>query len=118
MHLDKNNHLWIGTWGGGLSLLNTKTLTFRNFTTHDGLPGNFILAIEEDDSGSLWIGTNNGLSRFNGKKFLNFSRINGIQSKYIFSLETSKDHSLWIGGHKILTRLIIDPISGLPINLE
>ena len=118
MHLDKKNHLWIGTWGGGLSLLNTKTLNFRNFTTHDGLPGNFILSIEEDNSGGLWIGTNNGLSMFNGKNFLNFSRINGLQSKFIFSLETSKDHSLWIGGHKILTRLIIDPISGLPINLQ
>ena len=118
MHLDKKNHLWIGTWGGGLSLLNTKTLKFRNFTTHDGLPGNFILSIEEDNSGGLWIGTNNGLSMFNGKNFLNFSRINGLQSKFIFSLETSKDHSLWIGGHKTLTRLIIDPISGLPINLQ
>ena len=52
-----------------LNKTNLKTLTFRNFTTHDGLPGNFILAIEEDDSGSLWIGTNNGLSRFNGKRF-------------------------------------------------
>jgi len=118
MHLDKKSRLWIGTWGGGLSLLNTKTLTFRNFTTHDGLPGNFILAIEEDNSGDLWIGTNNGLSMFNGKNFLNFARINGLKSKFIFSLETSKDHSLWIGGHKTLTRLIIDPISGLPINLQ
>jgi len=118
MHLDRKNRLWIGTWGGGLSLLDTKNFTFRNFTTQEGLPGNFILAIEEDRSGGLWIGTNNGLSLFDGKNFQNFSRINGLQSKFIFSLEAAKNHSLWIGGHKTLTRIIVDPSSGLPLNLQ
>ncbi len=118
MTLDKKNRLWIGTWGGGLSLLDTKNFTIRNFTTQDGLPGNFVLALEEDRSGGLWIGTNNGLSLFDGKTFQNFSRINGLQSKFIFSLEAAKDHSLWIGGHKTLTRIIIDPTTGIPLNLN
>jgi ligand-binding sensor domain-containing protein len=118
MHLDKKNRLWIGTWGGGLSLLDTKNFTFRNFTTQEGLPGNFILALEEDLAGELWIGTNNGLSKFDGKTFQNFSRINGLESKFIFSLESTKGHSLWIGGHKILTRIIIDPETGNPLNLQ
>jgi ligand-binding sensor domain-containing protein len=118
MHLDKQNRLWIGTWGGGLSLLDTKNFTFRNFTTQEGLPGNFILALEEDQAGQLWIGTNNGLSSFDGKTFQNFSRINGLESKFIFSLESTKDHSLWIGGHKTLTRIIIDPTTGTPLNIN
>ncbi len=118
MHLDKQNRLWIGTWGGGLSLLDTKNFTFRNFTTQEGLPGNFILALEEDHAGKLWIGTNNGLSLFDGKTFQNFSRINGLESKFIFSLESTKDHSLWIGGHKTLTRIIIDPTTGIPLNIN
>ena len=118
MHLDKQNRLWIGTWGGGLSLLDTKSFTFRNFTTQEGLPGNFILALEEDHAGKLWIGTNNGLSLFDGKTFQNFSRINGLESKFIFSLESAKDHSLWIGGHKTLTRIIIDPTTGYPLNIQ
>jgi ligand-binding sensor domain-containing protein len=118
MYLDKQNRLWIGTWGGGLSLLDTKNFTFRNFTTQDGLPGNFILCLEEDRAGKLWIGTNNGLSLFDGKTFQNFSRINGLESKFIFSLESTKDHSLWVGGHKILTRIIIDPKTGHPLNIQ
>ena len=118
MLLDEKNRLWIGTWGGGLSLLDTKTFKFRNFTTQDGLPGNFILSIEEDHSGGLWIGTNDGLSLFDGEKFLNFSRINGFKSKFIFSLEAAQDHSLWVGGHQTLTRIIIDPTSGFPLNLQ
>ena len=118
MIIDKKNRLWIGTWGGGLSLLDTKTFTFRNFTTQDGLPGNFILALEEDHSRKLWIGTNNGLSQFDGKVFNNFSQINGLESKFIFSLEASRDHSLWIGGNKVLTRIIIDPSTGSPLKLQ
>ncbi len=118
MHLDSQERLWIGTWGGGLSLLDTKNFTFRNFTTQDGLPGNFILALEEDPSGGLWIGTNKGLSMFNGKSFQNFSRINGLESKFIFSLEATKDHSLWIGGRNTLTHIMINPFSGTPLNIQ
>lgn len=118
MHLDKNNRLWVGTWGGGLSLLNTQTLKFRNFTTQDGLPGNFILSLEEDNSGGLWIGTNNGLSRFNGKTFQNFSAINGLKSKFILSIEASSDHFLWIGGNHNLTRLILEPETSIPLNID
>jgi ligand-binding sensor domain-containing protein len=118
MLLDENNLLWIGTWGGGLSLLDTQTLAFRNFTVKDGLPGNFILSLELDKSGGLWIGTNDGLSRFNGKTFQNFSAINGLKSKFIFSIEAASDHSLWVGGNSSLTRLILDPESGVPLNIN
>jgi ligand-binding sensor domain-containing protein len=118
MHLDKNDRLWVGTWGGGLSMLDTRTMKFRNFTMKDGLPGNFILSLEADKSGGLWIGTNNGLSRFDGKTFQNFSTINGLKSKFIFSIEATPDHSLWLGGNQTLTRIILIPETGLPLNLN
>ena len=44
--------------------------------------------------GGLWIGTNNGLSLFDGKNFLEFfTASTGLKSKFIFSLEATKDHS-------------------------
>lgn len=118
MLLDKKNRLWIGTWGGGLSMLDTSNLTFRNFTMKDGLPGNFILSLEADKSDGLWIGTNAGLSRFDGKTFQNFSAINGLKSKFIFSIETTPDHSLWVGGNRSLTQIILAPETGVPLNLN
>jgi ligand-binding sensor domain-containing protein len=118
MLLDEKNRLWVGTWGGGLSMLDTRTLEFRNFTMKDGLPGNFILSLESDESGGLWIGTNDGLSRFNGKTFQNFSAINGLKSKFIFSIATAPDHSLWVGGNRSLTRLILAPNTGIPLNID
>jgi len=99
MRMDEKERLWVGTWGGGLTLINTETNKTRVFTVKDGLPGNYILAIKEGPDGNLWIGTNKGLSRFDGKTFTNFSKINGLSGNYIFSLEFGPDQSVWTGTH-------------------
>ena len=112
MLLDQANRLWMGTWGGGLSLFDTQTQTFRNFTAQDGLPGNYILALKEGPDGNLWIGSSKGLTRFDGKTFLNYSRINGLTSDFIFSIEFSANHFLWVGGHHSVAQFKINPLSG------
>jgi len=112
MRLDQSNRLWIGTWGGGLSMFDIETQIFRNYTVKHGLPGNYILAIHEGSDGNLWIGSNKGLSKFDGTTFLNYSQTNGLISDYVFSIEFDNDSFLWIGGHHGMTRLKIDVKSG------
>jgi len=112
MHLDQFNRLWIGTWGGGISMFDPETQIFRNYTVKDGLPGNYILAINEGFDGNLWIGSNEGLSKFDGTTFLNYSRTNGLISNYVFSIEFDNNGFLWVGGHHGMTRLKIDVKSG------
>ena len=55
-------------------MFDPETQVFRNYTVKDGLPGNYILAINEGFDGNLWIGSNEGLSKFDGTTFLNYSR--------------------------------------------
>jgi len=112
MCLDQSNRLWIGTWGGGLSMFDPETQVFRNYTVKHGLPGNYILAIKEGSDGNLWIGSNKGLSKFDGTTFLNYSQTNGLISDYVFSIEFDNDSFLWVGGHHGMTRLKIDVKSG------
>jgi ligand-binding sensor domain-containing protein len=112
MLLDKFNRLWLGTWGGGLSMFNSETEEFRNYTVKDGLPGNYILSINEAPDGNLWIGSNKGLSKFDGTSFLSYSQTNGLISDYVFSIEIDNDSFLWVGGHHGMTRLKIDVKSG------
>ncbi|MEN0006035.1 MAG: two-component regulator propeller domain-containing protein [Bacteroidota bacterium] len=64
---DQMGYLWFGTQGGGLSRFDGKA--FTTFTTADGLPSNFILSLYEAPDGILWIGTNQGLCRFDGQQF-------------------------------------------------
>ncbi len=45
---------------------------FRNYSTDQGLPNNWIYAIEQDHEGYLWVSTDNGVCRFNGYRFEQF----------------------------------------------
>ncbi len=116
--MDQKDRLWIGTWGGGLSVLDTHTLQFRNYTVRDGLPGNFILALREGPAGDLWVGTSGGLSRFDGETFENFARINGLAGGFVFSIEFTAAHGLFLGGHEGIDRLTLDPVTGQPLKLD
>ncbi|WP_243751657.1 two-component regulator propeller domain-containing protein [Niastella caeni] len=79
---DKKQSFWIGTQDGGLLLFDRHTGKYKRFTTADGLPGNTILRLLEDDAGNLWLSTYNGLCRFNPqtKTCRNFSQSDGLQS--------------------------------------
>ncbi|MFN8355265.1 MAG: two-component regulator propeller domain-containing protein [Spirosomataceae bacterium] len=59
--------LWFGTNGNGLYRFDGTR--FRHYTVADGLITNVIWSLLEDKNGILWIGTQRGLCRFDGKKF-------------------------------------------------
>lgn len=64
-----------------------------------GLPQNSIYAIIQAHDGYLWIGTEEGLSRFDGVRFVNFDKHNtpAIKNNWIRALYESRDGTLWIG---------------------
>ena len=47
---------------------------FDHFTTKDGLISNRVTAIAQDSLGYIWMATDFGLERFDGKKFKHFQR--------------------------------------------
>ncbi|MBC7888484.1 MAG: response regulator [Ferruginibacter sp.] len=79
---DAKNRMWISTSGGGLNetILHNKGLQFKVFTRQDGLPSDYILSIVEDKIGNLWMGTENGLCKFNPDKnlFRNYDSYDGL----------------------------------------
>ncbi len=46
--------------------------TFTQLNTDDGLASNDVHALHQDEKGFIWIGSSNGLQRFDGTKFVNF----------------------------------------------
>ncbi|MCA1745904.1 MAG: hybrid sensor histidine kinase/response regulator, partial [Bacteroidales bacterium] len=58
------NDVWLATVGEGLVLFNLQTRELTKFTTEVGLPSNFVNSILYDQ-GFLWLGTENGICRFN-----------------------------------------------------
>lgn len=47
-------------------------LRLRNFTTRDGMASNVVNCGLQDRQGYIWLGTNHGLTRFDGHRFANF----------------------------------------------
>lgn len=62
---DTHGTIWVGTNQGGLNRYDSRTQAFRYVTTHLGLPSNYIASITDDSTGHLWLGTDNGLCRYN-----------------------------------------------------
>jgi ligand-binding sensor domain-containing protein/signal transduction histidine kinase len=71
----------------------------RIWRIEDGLPQNKIQAIAQTPDGYLWIGTSEGLARFDGVRFVVFDRSNtsALQDDSILALTIARDGSLWIG---------------------
>ncbi|MBK5721689.1 response regulator [Dysgonomonas sp. Marseille-P4677] len=59
-----NGDIWLCTCGDGLLRFNIKDKSIEKFTTKSGLPSNYVNSILFQD-GYLWLGTENGLCRFN-----------------------------------------------------
>ena len=57
---------------------------FTRFTTEDGtgLSSNMVSAIHQDEKGFIWIGTANGIQRFDGSKFVHFGTSSGDPMPY------------------------------------
>ena len=72
---------------------------FNSWQTQQGLPDNKIMAVVQTRDGYLWIGTYNGLVRFDGVRFTLFDNGNTpeMPDSSVTSLFESDDGTLWIG---------------------
>ena len=73
--------------------------TQRLFRIEDGLPQNRIRALCQTPDGYLWIGTAEGLARFDGLRFTIFDQSNApaLRDDGILTLRVGRDGALWIG---------------------
>ncbi len=71
----------------------------RHYTMKDGLPDNSVRSIFKDSKGYLWIGTDAGLCRFDGKKFKIFSSTDRFKGEKIWSITEDGSGNLWFGDY-------------------
>jgi len=100
--VDRYDNLWVG---GSLGLmLRTPTGAVRRFGTQEGLPDVFVRTILEDHDGNIWIGTNGGLARLQGDRFVSSAEV-GRDSDLVRCLMEDREGNLWVGANNGLTRL-------------
>jgi len=64
----------------------SQQVNFVKYTVYDGLVANPVRCIYQDIKGFIWIGTFDGLSRYDGYKFTNYTTVNGLSHNFINSI--------------------------------
>lgn len=77
-----------------------KFTQYQEFKVEDGLPQNFVSGIQQDKDGFLWIGTRDGLARYDGHNFRVFRSKNAdslsLSSNLITGLYLDAKNMLWV----------------------
>ena len=107
-YLDKDGSIWFSSNGGGIYHYDGKT--FKNYTEENGLSSNQVFSIVSDNKNNLWFGTQNGLTKYDRKKFehipLPYQETTGlwldkvypiINPNAVHSIATDNNDNLWIG---------------------
>lgn len=106
---DNKNNIWIGTIGNGLIKYDTKTSAFTIFDDILKFNASSIYSLCADDYNHMWMGTDNGLFRYNAEDstFLRFDKKDGVQGQVYYPLASfkSEDGSLYFGGSNGFTQV-------------
>lgn len=70
------------------------------FTINEGLPSNHIYSCIEDNKGFLWIATDAGVARFDGKHFQIFTTENGLSDNEVLEIVKEQNGTIWINSFK------------------
>jgi ligand-binding sensor domain-containing protein len=96
--IDRDNNLWIGTEGSGLNRLPLPDGPITILDSRNGLSNNYIGDfIYEDKEGSLWIGTEKGVSQLHNGKLMTWTTAEGLTDDYISCVYEDSQKRLWVG---------------------
>ncbi len=70
---------------------------FTTFDESDGLPDKTCRGLAVDDSGTLWIGTQEGLAKWDGTNFTAVPVEDGVTSPFVNVVKIDPDGNIWIG---------------------
>ena len=92
--------IWIGS-DKGLSICErskkNKGYSFTALTTKNGLRNDMISSSLMDREANLWFGTSNGLSMFEGMKFVHLTQADGVSADIATSVYIDQDNAIWVG---------------------
>ena len=106
--MDSRENLWVATiWG--LGFLRKGEHIFKNYHNQKNdttsISNNEIQVIYEDRLNNIWVGTNDGLNKFNyeTEKFTRYS--SGLKNKHIANIQSDKHNNIWISTSNCISML-------------
>ncbi|MGE4540500.1 MAG: two-component regulator propeller domain-containing protein [Bacteroidales bacterium] len=109
IYRDSKGRTWLASQGGGLAYMIDDDMMFRTFKNNLKEPfsisSNNIFCIHEHRSGDIYIGTENGLNRFEEKTqtFAPLNTSNGLINDVVYRIESDAKGRLWISTNEGLS---------------
>ncbi len=100
---DRDGALWIGTEGRGAYRQIGER--FVHYSTSEGLVNNFVRAFLQGRDGSVWIATDEGVSRWRPQGITNYQMRDGLAYFSTRSLLEDRRGDIWIGTDRGVSRL-------------
>jgi ligand-binding sensor domain-containing protein len=107
--------LAVGTYGGGLSLLDEATGKWETFNIPDGLGDAFVYDVLKAKNGDVWIATWSGVNRIKGGNLKDRSKWElhtvastkgGLPNDWVYGLAEGKDGIVWLATEGGLARWV------------
>ena len=92
---DRDKNVWLATSGGLYRLAGNRMKAYEV----NGIPLTYpaMMAITQDRSGALWIGTNNsGVMKLSGNTFQIYNKRNGLSDNSFFAMLTDAEGNVWM----------------------
>jgi signal transduction histidine kinase/ligand-binding sensor domain-containing protein len=86
--------LFLFIYIGPLSL-HAQLTGFINYSIRDGLPSKTVYSVHQDHEGFIWLGTDAGVCRFDGRTFETFSVEDGLSDTEILRIYEDSKHRIW-----------------------
>ncbi len=84
--------IWVNPWG-----LQAQEYYFSQYSVMEGLAQSKVYDIVQDDKGYVWLGTESGVSRFDGLHFDNYTSADGLATGSCRTLFLDSNQRLWVG---------------------
>ncbi len=114
IYQDQEDHLWVGTYGGGLCMLDLEGDTCISYH-HDPedpntLSDNIVFSVYEDNLGRFWIGTNSGLNMFYPatSSFRRFGVSEGLANEVIYGILPDDNNRIWLSTNMGISRFDLE----------
>lgn len=115
-HLSKHDgELWVGTYGGGLSVFDPEAETWRNYNIPDGMGDAFVYDVLRTRSGDVWIATWSGANRIRGGAMDEVSHwdlftventAGGLPNDWVYRLAEGANGEVWLATEGGLARFV------------
>ncbi|MCD6659671.1 MAG: histidine kinase [Lentimicrobium sp.] len=75
--------------------LHAQQPVFRHYSVDEGLPSSEVYQVIQDKKGYIWIATNMGVSRFDGRTFKNYDVQDGLPENTVFEVYEDETGRIW-----------------------